>query len=534
MKRTPVTAAVLALVAAVSVRADNAAVCEQPHDVDQYQLLRRLSLDIRGRIPSIEEYEALDKGAAPFDHVADWVKTDEFRLAMRKYHENMLWPNVSAARLTSISSQLSIKSGEPALHLTSTGREKTWRGANDTICGDFQETRFLPEADPGNPVYKVDVSQLQPDASGVRQDGWRLVAPYWDPANPVKVCAFDAQATPTVTKANKTLQCGNPSAHGDPSCGCGADLHWCYGPANVTSQAILSDMREQLDRAVDAVTTGGAPYTDLLLNTTAWENGRLAFFKRWLSTNVNISGTVDFPDLTETIPDKPFTDTTWTQIDRGPDHAGVTTLPAYLLRFQTNRGRANRFRINFLCEQFVPPDTLSDTQGCVNQGTDLQQRCNCRYCHATVEPMAAHWATFSEAGTTLQKGNPLFPTKNPSCVSANPSAFCSRFYVTQSDAHNAGSMLAYQYADLYPTVQSHIDGGPRLLARTTIDAGDFASCAVKRLFLQFIGREMHVAGSTSEELGLMTQLAAGFKTAQYSFPWLVQQVVSLPQYKRAR
>ena len=71
-------------------------------------------------------------------------------------------------------------------------------------------------------------------------------------------------------------------------------------------------------------------------------------------------------------------------------------------------------------------------------------------------------------------------------------------------------------------------------AEHEIDSGDFAQCAVKRTFFQFMQREMRVAGSQSDEVTLLNTLASGFKTAGYSFPWLVQQVVSLPDYKRAR
>jgi hypothetical protein len=449
---------------------------------------------------------------------------------MRRYHEEMLWPNVSTVKLTSTASQLVQKASEPALHLTSAGRAKTWRGDADTMCGDFEETRFDSNY-PGQ--HRVDVSKITPDSNGVRQEGWRLVKPYWDPTTQVKVCAFDAQETPTTVKGGKTLDCGNPNAHSDAACGCGTDLRWCYGPGTTT--AILGDLREQLGRAVDEVTTGGKAYTDLLLSTSAWETGRIAYWKKWISVNVSINGAFVLSDLTETIPDKGFTDTVWTKVDRGATHAGVTTLPAYLLRFQTNRGRANRFRINFLCEQFVPPSQLTDEPpACQLQGTDLQQRCNCRYCHATLEPMAAHWATFSEAGTTLQKDNPLFPLTNPSCVKAKPSASCSRFYVTQSDAHNAGSLLAYQYADTYPQIQTNIDGGPRALAQSIIDSGEFARCAVKRAFFQFMRRDMHVSGTQTDELELLNQLADGFKDSGYSFPWLVQQIVKLPAYAEAR
>ena len=53
-------------------------------------------------------------------------------------------------------------------------------------------------------------------------------------------------------------------------------------------------------------------------------------------------------------------------VEAGPAHAGVLTSPAYLLRFQTHRARANRFHVSFLCQPFVAPDGgLPATPGAV-------------------------------------------------------------------------------------------------------------------------------------------------------------------------
>ena len=46
----------------------------------------------------------------------------------------------------------------------------------------------------------------------------------------------------------------------------------------------------------------------------------------------------------------------WVLIQLDEEHAGVLTRPAYLIRFQTNRGRADRFYTNFLCQPFEPPE----------------------------------------------------------------------------------------------------------------------------------------------------------------------------------
>jgi hypothetical protein len=47
-------------------------------------------------------------------------------------------------------------------------------------------------------------------------------------------------------------------------------------------------------------------------------------------------------------------------------------------------------------------------------------------------------------------------------------------------------------------------------------------------------REMHLTDDAPEETALLQELADGFKASNYSLPWLVQQIVSLPIYARAR
>ena len=529
-----IPALVIALVA-VAARADVAPICEAPRAIDKYQLLRRLSLDLRGRIPSIEEYQSLDaQDFVPDSTVPAFLQTDDFRLAMRRYHEHMFWPNVSNVRLHNTNSGLQTRSG--IWSLQSTGRARTYRGALGALCSDYEQTHFVTLPD-GSTNYEPDPAYVVVTA-GVKDEGWRWVTPYWSPSTPIKVCAYDAMETLTVPLAGVQTSCGDFRTNGNRLCGCGPNLQFCY--SSVADAAITSAMREQLALSIDDLSVGGQPYTDILLSTQAYENGVLSFWKRNLASNLSLTNTYITPDPDEEIADLDWSDGSWTQIDRKGPHAGVVTLPAYLLRFQTDRGRANRFRIDFACEFFIPPATLSPQPGCDPGAADLTQRCNCQYCHATLEPLAAYFGLFSEAGTTVTTDTRIFPLVNPACVSANPSAMCSRFYVTHADAHNPGSLLTRQWADVHPEYLDHMVGGgdvpagPRQWARQLIADGTFAQCTVKRMFSYFMKRDMHVAGDQSDDLDLLQSLADGFQSSNYSLPWLVQQVVTLPEYRRVR
>jgi hypothetical protein len=497
---------------------DEALVCDEPHEVDAHQLLRRLSLDLRDKIPSDEEYAALEgEASVPPATVQEFIESDDFAAAMRRYHELMFWPNVSNVRLSNQNATLGIKNEGPALRIQSTTKGKTFRGGDGNgNCGDFQHTQFDP-AFPGQFRPKPGVAE-----------GWRMVAPYWDPATPVKVCAFDAQET----ASDEGVACNTPEAINKKGCGCGPDLRFCYGPSSVTSKLILSSLREQLGRAVDDV-AAGAPYTDMLLSTKAWQNGAIAFWKKHLADNLSFNVTYNAPDPDEEIASKAFTDETWTLVDRKGLHAGVLTSPGYLLRFQTARGRANRFRITFMCEYFVPPAELEPAAGCDDATTDLTQRCNCQYCHSKLEPMAAFFGQFAEAGTTLMTDFSTFPRMNEDCK-GKTSQFCRRFYVTDADAHNAGSLIAYQYADVHADIEKNLEDGPRAMAQSIIDDGTFAHCTVRKVFTHLVKRDIRAQGAESEELALLETLASGFEQSSYSLPWLVREIVSLPQYRRVR
>jgi hypothetical protein len=493
--------------------------CDQPHEVDKYQVLRRMTLDLAGRVPSIEEYAALDVDETiPEETTLALIQSDEFRTLMRRYHETLFWPNVSNVRLNNVDTQLGTRDYAPegVLLITSLGTSKTLRGVSGAGCGDFQQTSFGADFRPTN-VQTVN---------GALQEGWRMVTPYWDTSTQIKVCAFDAQETKV---SDDGAPCNSMAGRGKKECGCGPNLSFCYGPSSVSVNPIRESLREQLARSVDQVTSGGKPYTDLVKSKLADEDGYISFWRRNLAPNVSISQTYNAPASTEPISNKNWGDTSWTSFDRKGLHAGVVTLPAYLLRFQTDRGRANRFRIDFMCESFVPPEQ-PDTTGCDPGAADLTDRCTCRYCHQKLEPMAAWFSRFTEAGSSQMLDDDGFPAYNENCKKS--SSFCNRFYVTKGD--RAGWLLQFEFANAHPEYEEHANAGPGGFADEIIDDGVFAQCAVKRTFSYLVKRDIRAQGATTDELELLTTLVKSFQDNGYSFPMLVHDIVSLSAYRRAR
>lgn len=538
------------LAAAASAQVPNT--CDEPREIDKYQLLRRLSLDLRGQPPSYEEYQQLEnQQSVPPAIVEAYMQSEGFRQTMRRYHEDLFWPNVSNVSLNNTNSQLTQRTGEPALSISSSTKRNLYRGDPDVStdggmqCGDYEQTHFT---DGGtftpDPAYVQQVGLPLADGGTklVTQEGWRWVTPYWAPTTQVKVCAYDAQETLSTTVGTVTRGCDSYLANGKKECGCGPNLSFCYG--GTAQKAIQASLRESLALSVDDVTVGGKPYTDLLLSTTLYENGPIAQWRKTLANNLSLTRVYGVADPNEAIANKPFSDATFAPVARGKlptseFHAGVLTHPTYLLRFQTNRSRANRFRIDFECEFFVPPAQLAPQSGCSESGTELTKRCYCQSCHQTLEPLAAFWGQFAEAGTSMMTDLTVFPRKANNCVGSG-STYCNRFYITAADGDNPGSLIPYQYADpassdpYRKAIGENIAVGPRVLVNQIINDGTFARCTVKKLWSFLMKRDMHVLGAEAEEAALLEQLADGFKTNNYNLPWLIEQVVSQPQYRRVR
>ncbi len=506
--------------------------CGASQELDRYRMLRRLSLDLRLRLPDYEEYTALDQfSEVPADMIDDMLASEDFRLAMRRYHEDMLWPNVNNVAIVDVMTVITpISKTGPMKEIWAvrgTGRKKTWRqGAGNETCGDWEQTEF--EAD-GMP------KTITADNNGIeyQQDGWVLVDTYW--GETIKVCAFDAQTADVGVKG----PCTDRRANSDRGCGCGPNLNRCFGPT--TGRTILTQVREQLLLLIDDSTVGDRGYSEILTTQRTYMNGPIAHWKKHLAPMVNLNKTLNQTgpgdvDVSGAIP--AFTDMGWSAADRSGVHAGILTLPAYTLRFQTNRGRANRMRIAFTGQYFVPP--AGGDADCDPDADDLTQRCTCRHCHQVLEPLAAHFAPIVEAGSSILNSAEL-PVYNPKCdpTKSGKTAFlCNRFYVTDPDAYNPGTLLAHQYADiddpLHNKLAENIDGGPSAWASTVIDSGQFHSTTVRTLFQHLMGREMVLDPLRSDnEIALLMLLAAEFQLSD-DFRALVKSLVELPQYRRVR
>ncbi|MCA9489901.1 MAG: hypothetical protein KC621_08255, partial [Myxococcales bacterium] len=337
--------------------------------LDGHQHLRALSLDLRGVVPSPEDEARLVDGEVPEDLVDEWLDSPEFAQRVVRHHRSLLWNNVSNLTLLTNNAYLSSVNG---IYWRRNLADE-YRGKSEQHCGDFPATLDVN----GRPVGI-------PTGDGGVEEGWVEVHPYWDPDpdGVVKICGFDAQTAETSPLGT---DCSSLQGLSDPYCGCGPELRTCA--ISSYHREVAYGFGEDVDRRVASMIEQDRSYLDLLTGTRGFVNGPMVHFYKYQSEMPGGARFVELPVDADVLPDLAFTDSdTWVEVDLGPQHAGVLTSPAWLLRFQTNRARANRFYNSFLCQPFQPPDGGIPEAADGSLTLDLTTRDGCKYCHALLEP----------------------------------------------------------------------------------------------------------------------------------------------------
>jgi hypothetical protein len=294
-------------------------------------------------------------------------------------------------------------------------------------------------------------------------------------------------------------------------------------------------MGEDVDRRIAEIVREDRPYLDLFSGEAMYVNGPLVHFWKYQAELPSQVRLLPRPVPVERLPDLAFSDRdTWVRVEAGPSHAGVLTSPAYLLRFQTNRARANRFYNSFLCQPFVAPDGgLPAATGPIT--LNLQERDGCKYCHGLLEPAAAYWGRWGTSGAGYLDPQ-QYPAVREDCrrcaTGGEPcSDDCRRHYLT--DALTAeqdpylGWLMPYEF--LREDHRPHVESGPAaLVARTVVD-GRFGACAARTSARLLLGRE-----PTAAEQVWLDGTAARFADSGHSYRELVKAVVTSPAYGRVR
>lgn len=479
--------------------------------------MRAASLAIRGVIPTPEEYEALGDEGLTEAELDAWLDSEAFTAQVVRHHRSLFWNNTEDVDLIDNDSRLD---DIDDIYFLDDTASLVRRGVNDGHCGDFEATY-----DSVGQVVQVESPE------GVLQEGWVWVAPYWDLDNPIKVCALDAQ-TEMITRSG--TDCTTRDFEDDPDCGCGPNLQWCR--VNGIELEINLGFAADMDLRVARIMDEDLSYLDLFSDNTGFVNGPMVhFYKHHLGKPDDIEfrpGQVDEALL----PDLAFTDVdTFVSVNLGSSHAGVLTSPSWLIRFQTNRSRANQFYNSFLCQPFQPPDGGLVGLDDPNPTLDLTARTGCDYCHALLEPAAAHWGRWPEAGAGFL--DPAeYPPFDPACEACSLSGgtcpdACDDLYlvepISSEQLQYVGWLRAYEF--LEDRHMENVEEGPNILVNATVADGRFPTCVATRTAEWLTGREM-----TESDQEWLDELASEFSTSEFRYRELVKQVILSDNFRRVQ
>ena len=413
-----VFACVLALAAPASANLPNEGlVCARDDPVmDESEVLRAWSLQLRGYPPSVNEYHAIETGETNPDELLDlWLESEDFAEQSVRFHRNHFWPNITNVNLFNASFSFRREAGSLPYWRINVGT--IYRGG-PVPCLD-QPAEF-----DGGQI----ITWEQED--GTHLEGYVLVNPYWAPETTIKVCAFDARAT---LNAPDGTSCKSRVGLTRAECGCGPELKWCA--TNETATAMRDALGVAVDVAVERLIAEERPYTDLFLKNIAYFNGPLAHYWTHVAQRYDL-----YPANANVVPvglisDIPYGDVdVWKAVELAPQHAGVLTSPVYLMRFTSNRRRGRRYIEALLNQPFVPPAGGLDIDSEASPEPDTTAKDGCKYCHAILEPAAEHWGRWTEFAMQY-----LPPESYPPCradcqlcaYTGGCSEDCETNYVTQ-------------------------------------------------------------------------------------------------------
>ena len=494
-------------------------ICTDDADtMDKHRYLRTLSLDLRGTIPSPEEHAlvaAMDD--VPEAWIDDWLTGDAFADRAVRLHHDLLWLPIIDDETTNRRARLN-RSGD---RYWRTDNARALRGNVDRVpCADEPAVY----GDDGEPVLFLREDETW-------REGYELISPYWAPETAIKVCALDARVRESSEDGE---YCGSNRGQNDTDCGCGPDLLWCTAPDG--ESRIEGWLVEDVERRLRTILAEDRPYMELFTGTSGWVNGPLVHYWTHLAPHAPNIDMTPAPIRAAALPDLDWDDEeTWVEVDLGPQHAGVLTSVPFLLRFNSNRARANRFFERFLCRPFVPPVGGIPTTGDELVTLDLQRREGCEYCHAMLEPAAAHWGRWPQGGAAYLDPEAFPATRDDcwTCATTNAScpSECRAHYVTEALGSEQepylGKLQAYEFRDEAHEVG--IESGPVLLVRESIVDGSLPACSARTAAQWLLGDVAFDADAAWYD-----EIGEDFVAAGFSWRELMKNVVTSDVYRRVR
>ncbi len=475
--------------------------------------LRAIFLDLRGEVPAPEDYDLLENGEVPPQVVEQLLGGRPFADRAVRFHQSLLWNDLSGIRLLPANSLFAVRNGVYWIP----NRADTYRGAPGRYCGDA-EARFDER---GRPIPVVS-------NGGLLAEGYVTVRPYWDPDNEVRVCAYDAQEAEISPGGT---DCSTTRGFVDAGCGCGPNLRWCG--VGFEEDTLSASFARAIDKRVERMVERDQSWLALLTGTRGFVNGPMVDFYRH---RTQLPQGLHFRQVAvdvDNLPDLRWEDdNTWAEVELGEHHAGVLTSPAYLLRFQTARARANQYHQSFLCEPLEAPEGGLPALDAPRPTLDLTAREGCDYCHALLEPAAAHWGRWTQfgAGYLAPEQFPVYDESCKRCAEGqiDCSDACEDYYVVDPLAAEQDPFVGYlgAYEFLEERHFEHVEQGPRRLVNQHDLDGRLPRCAAKKTAEWLLGRDVR-----PDDEAWLSQLATDFASSGYSWRGLVKNIVLSDAYR---
>jgi hypothetical protein len=476
------------------------------HRLDDTRLLRRASLALFGRAPTIEEYESVlalpadERRAEIYARIEAGLDGPEFADVVLRWGMEYLRVISYDYGYDSVNTEFH---GHYSLELNPCAPETMHAGALGNLSNYISH---------GEPYAICD----DPDAE------LNEIEPWWAPGTTVTVIG----AAGTDVREVDGIDCSS-SQYWDqwatPGCSCGPNLVYCFRPGTWPDDSnfgTISARRaafEEPGRLFRHIIANDRPFSDLVLGDYSVMNRGLAFLYvrngRRNRDNASIDDTkwwsefvddeqwreVRFADLHPDLlsdRDYAFDPRTSQGVPEGVPAAGVLSTLGANYAFPRERVRGARWLEIFACREFVPPP--GDVEFAAydrDPGTEGV----CQHCHQLIDPAAMHFKRIHGGGAQLG-GVGSWDLANMAADSDFRTRASSTFeydtLMTPVDeatiAGNPNAALIDFMPEDYALFGTPSDGtiGPLGFAKVLVESGEFDACAVRRVHELVAGRDL--------------------------------------------
>jgi hypothetical protein len=429
-----------------------------------------------------------------------------------------------------------------------------------TPPANFHPNPSLLTSPDGTPTTQIRVckEEAQTAAKGTVYVTHRTAPPAGTAPPYGRLTQLPLDSTWATKNAGASIDCvGAIALQSSADCGCGPGLERCTPgenqgvdpgaftlpvdvnlgtslPLDMTSQTEGSWNRfwwsQEARQFLDDLVLNDRDFREILTSRATMVNGPLAQFYRVTAPATLPSSATTFDyvapqglfDAAKVPTDlKPFETDRWERVaDRGPAAAGLLTMPIFLTKFGSRRGRAHVVYNAFLCRDFV----AGNVQLTPSTEPNLMIRPGCSTCHTTLEPLAAYFSRVVESDWSYLPTT-HFPLSQPTCEATDPtkmSRSCQAFY-DPAFTSATQSLLRGSYASA-----AHADAGPAGLASDVTASPDFAPCVAQNVASSFLGRALN-----ADDAAMQAALVDALTTSSFRVKALVRALVKSDAYRNS-